>query len=60
VIGSFKKIAYSVCGAGVVLTVVCSSAFAFDIPDNADKKSNPFEVFKFGVSAFKSGHKMKL
>lgn len=56
-IGSFKKIAYSVCGAGVALYVVCSSAFAFDIPDNADKKSNPFEVFKFGVSAFKSGHK---
>lgn len=56
-IGLFKKIAYPVCGVTVALSIVCSSAFAFDIPESADKKSNPFEVFKFGLSAFKSGHK---
>lgn len=56
-IGSFKKIAYTVCGVGVALFVACSSALAFDIPEYPEKKNNPFEVFKFGLSAFKSGHK---
>ncbi|WOC17217.1 hypothetical protein MP213Fo_27240 [Pseudochrobactrum sp. MP213Fo] len=56
-IGSFKKIAFPVCGLGVALYVMCSSAMAFDIQEATENKSNPFEVFKFGLTAFKNGHK---
>lgn len=58
-IGSSKKIAHSFCGAGVALYLLCSSASAFDIQDTAQPTGNPFEVFKFGLSAFKSGHKVE-
>lgn len=56
-IGLLKKISNPVAAAAITLSVMCSSAVAFDIPDQADKQSNPFEVFKFGLSAFKNGHK---
>ncbi|WP_439272425.1 tetratricopeptide repeat protein [Pseudochrobactrum sp. HB0163] len=55
--GFLKKVSHPVFAAGVALCLVCNSALAFDIQETGGKKSNPFEVFKFGLSAFKSGHK---
>lgn len=37
--------------------IACSSALAFDLNDDAEKSRSPFELFKFGFSAYKNGHK---
>ncbi|AAX74249.1 exopolysaccharide production negative regulator [Brucella abortus] len=44
---------------GLVLTLAlaCHSTFAFDLNDDSEKSRSPFELFKFGFSAYKNGHK---
>ncbi len=37
--------------------LACNSALAFDLNDDSEKSRSPFELFKFGFSAYKSGHK---
>ncbi len=44
-------------GLALGLAIACHSAFAFDLNDDSEKTRSPFELFKFGFSAYKSGHK---
>ncbi|GGA81787.1 hypothetical protein GCM10011491_06420 [Brucella endophytica] len=53
-----KHFTYPVFGIALTLAVSCGYARAFDVTDSQpEKSSNPFELFKFGFSAYKSGHK---
>ncbi|OEI82682.1 sel1 repeat family protein [Brucella sp. BO3] len=44
-------------GLVLALALACHSAFAFDLNDDSEKSRSPFELFKFGFSAYKNGHK---
>ncbi len=39
------------------LSLACANAVAFDLNDDTEKSRSPFELFKFGFSAYKNGHK---
>ncbi|PRD41243.1 exopolysaccharide production negative regulator [Phyllobacterium phragmitis] len=51
-----KHLTYPVFGLVMTFAVLCGQARAFDMPDD-EKSRSPFELFKFGFSAYKSGHK---
>ncbi|MFD1197431.1 tetratricopeptide repeat protein [Brucella gallinifaecis] len=53
----FRCFSYPLVAAALGLALVCNSAQAFDLNDDSEKSRSPFEVFKFGFSAYKSGHK---
>jgi len=52
-----KHITYPAFGLAMALAVLCGHAHAFDVTDDTEKSRSPFELFKFGFSAYKSGHK---
>lgn len=52
-----RSFSYSLVAMAVGFTIACGSAFAFDLNDDSEKSRSPFELFKFGFSAYKSGHK---
>ncbi len=52
-----RSFSYSVAAAALGLAVLCHGALAFDLNDESEKSRSPFELFKFGFSAYKNGHK---
>lgn len=52
-----RSFSYSLVAMALGLTIACNSAFAFDLNDDSEKSRSPFELFKFGFSAYKNGHK---
>jgi uncharacterized protein len=52
-----KHFTYPVAGMVLTLAVLCGSARAFDVTEDAEKSRSPFEFFKLGFSAYKTGHK---
>ncbi|KAB0573265.1 sel1 repeat family protein [Brucella pituitosa] len=52
-----RSFSYPLIAAALGLAIVCNSASAFDLNDDSEKSRSPFELFKFGFSAYKSGHK---
>ncbi len=54
-----RSFSYPLIAAALGLAIVCNSASAFDLNDDSEKSRSPFELFKFGFSAYKSGHKVE-
>lgn len=52
-----RSFSYPVIAAALGLAIACNSALAFDLNDDSEKSRSPFELFKFGFSAYKNGHK---
>jgi len=52
-----RSFSYSALAMALGLAIACNSAFAFDLNDDSEKSRSPFELFKFGFSAYKNGHK---
>lgn len=52
-----RSFSYTALSMALGLAIACNSAFAFDLNDNSEKSRSPFELFKFGFSAYKNGHK---
>lgn len=52
-----RSFSYPLIALALGLTVICNSASAFDLKDDTEESRSPFEVFKFGFSAYKNGHK---
>lgn len=46
-------------GVGLACSAAASSALAFDINAGVSKESGPFDLFKFGFKAYKSGQKQE-
>ncbi|PYE86449.1 tetratricopeptide repeat protein [Phyllobacterium leguminum] len=46
-----------VVGMALTLAILCGQASAFDVADESEGSRSPFELFKLGFSAYKSGHK---
>lgn len=53
----FGQVLGPVLGIAVGLAVLCGPAHAFDVQEEPESSRSPFELFKFGFSAYKSGHK---
>lgn len=53
----FKRLTYPALGIAMAMAVACGHAYSFDLNDDAEKSRSPFELFKFGFSAYKNGHK---
>ncbi|MGH6762910.1 MAG: tetratricopeptide repeat protein [Phyllobacterium sp.] len=54
---TFDRIPGRFLGCTVAIGLTVSSAFAFDAAPAPEVKKSPFDVFKFGMSAYKQGHK---
>jgi len=52
-----RSFSYSALAMALGFAIACNSAFAFDLNDDSEKSRSPFELFKFGFSAYKNGHK---
>ncbi|PWL18020.1 exopolysaccharide production negative regulator [Falsochrobactrum shanghaiense] len=52
-----RSFSYPLIALTLGIAVACNSAFAFDLNDDTEKSRSPFELFKFGFSAYKNGHK---
>lgn len=52
-----RSFSYPAAALAFGLAIACNSVFAFDLNDDTEKSRSPFELFKFGFSAYKSGHK---
>ena len=54
---SSRGFSYGSIAACIALVFSCQTAFSFDLNENTEKSRSPFELFKFGFSAYKNGDK---